>query len=228
MSDRLSDKPVWDLPTRIFHWSLVLLVAFSLITGQFGEHLGIKVVTWHQFSGCAILALLIFRIFWGFFGGTHARFASFVRGPRTVLGYLRGLFSGRGSEAHAGHNPLGGWSVVAMLLCLALQACTGLFLSDDDLGFEGPLAKYISNHTGDQLKAVHEANAIVLVTLIVMHLSAIAYHFLVMGENLVRPMVTGRKPLAPGALPGEGGGVLKAMVILAAVAAAIWLVVTRA
>ncbi len=215
---------VWDLPLRLFHWSLVLLVSFSGITGSFSDDFGPKVLEWHKLSGYAILSLVIFRLLWGFFGGTQARFANFLRGPRAVVAYLRQLGSGK-REPQLGHNPAGGWSVLLMLTCLALQAGTGLFLSDEDLGFEGPLAKLVSSHTGDLLKAFHEANFVVLLTLIALHLSAIAFYFFAKKENLVRPMFTGRKELAGPA--SKGGHALAGAVVLAVGAAAVWLIVNR-
>ncbi|HUW37959.1 MAG TPA: cytochrome b/b6 domain-containing protein [Rhodocyclaceae bacterium] len=222
-----SDGPavrVWDLPTRLFHWSLVLLVSFSGITGEFGDDFGANVLDWHARAGYAILALLFFRLLWGFVGGTHARFRSFIRRPRTVLAYLRELRTG-GSGPHLGHNPAGGWSVLLMLACLSLQVGTGLFLSDDDLGFTGPLANHVSDHVSDQLHALHEANFVVLMVLVALHLLAIAFHLWAKKENLVRAMVSGKKPLA--APPQRGGHPLLGALVLAISAAAVWFIVNR-
>ena len=215
---------VWDLPTRLFHWSLVLLVAFSGITGEFGDDFGANVLDWHARSGYAIIALLFFRLLWGFVGGTHARFRSFVRGPRAVLAYLRELRAGK-SEPHLGHNPAGGWSVLLMLACLALQVGTGLFLSDDDLGFTGPLANHVSDRMSDRLHALHEANFVVLMGLVALHLSAVVFHLWVKKENLVRAMVSGNKPIA--APPQRGGHPLLGALALAIAAAAAWFIVNR-
>ena len=215
---------VWDLPTRLFHWSLVLLVSFSGITGEFGDDFGANVLDWHARSGYAILTLLFFRLLWGFVGGTHARFRSFVRGPRAVLAYLRGLSAGK-SEPHLGHNPAGGWSVLLMLACLSLQVGTGLFLSDDDLGFTAPLANYVSDRMSDRLHALHEANFFVLMVLVALHLSAVAFHLWVKKENLVRAMVSGNKTIA--APPQRGGHPLLGALVLAIAAAAAWFIVNR-
>ncbi|OIR03819.1 putative Ni/Fe-hydrogenase B-type cytochrome subunit [mine drainage metagenome] len=215
---------VWDLPTRLFHWSLVLLVCFSGITGEFGDDFGANVLDWHARSGYAILTLLLFRLLWGFVGGTHARFRSFVRRPRAVLAYLRQLRAGK-SERHLGHNPAGGWSVLLMLACLSLQVGTGLFLSDDDLGFTGPLANYVSDRMSDRLHALHEANFIVLMVLVALHLLAIAYHLWVKKENLVSAMVSGKKPLPAPAQ--RGGHPLLGALVLAIGAAAVWFIVNR-
>jgi len=215
---------VWDLPTRLFHWSLVLLVAFSGITGEFGDDFGANVLDWHARSGYAILTLLFFRLLWGFVGGTHARFRSFVRRPRAVLAYLRQLSAGKG-EPHLGHNPAGGWSVLLMLACLSLQVGTGLFLSDDDLGFTGPLANTVSDRMSDRLHALHEANFVVLMVLVALHLLAIAFHLWAKKENLVSAMVSGKKPLPAPAQ--RGGHPLLGALVLAIGATAVWFIVNR-
>ena len=218
---------VWDLPTRLFHWSLVLLVAASLATGEFDSILGAGTLEWHKRSGLAILALLVFRLAWGFAGGTHARFASFLRGPREVIGYAKGLLDGREQAEGAGHNPLGGWSVVAMLSALAVQVSTGLFLVDEDYGFEGPLARYASAAVADFLEEVHEANYGVIGALVALHLAAIAYYTVVKRQDLVRAMLTGVRRLAPGAQDSRGGGPATAAAIAIAAGATVWWLLAR-
>lgn len=184
---------VWDLPTRLFHWLLVLLVAASLYTGNVG---GVAEMDWHMRTGYAILSLVVFRLAWGVVGSRHSRFRAFVRGPRAVLAYARGLARGLPQRV-LGHNPLGGWSVVAMLATLALQAVTGLFANDDILT-EGPLAKYVSKALSDRLTAVHDLGANLLYLLIALHLSAVFGYLLVKKDNLIRPMLSGRKIVADG------------------------------
>ena len=142
---------------------------------------------WHQLSGLAILGLLAFRILWGLFGSSTARFGQFVRGPRATWSYLRG----RGAKA-IGHNPLGALSVLAMLAVLALQAGTGLF-SNDDILLEGPYASLVGKETSDWLSGVHKINSNVILVLIALHLVAIAYYFFRRRNNLIAPMVTGKK-----------------------------------
>lgn len=214
---------VWDLPTRLFHWALVVLVAVNLYTGNVG---GVAEMDWHMRSGYAILALLLFRIAWGFAGSTHSRFASFVRGPRAVLAYARGLVRG-GLPPSVGHNPMGGWSVLALLFCLLLQGATGLF-ADDAILTRGPLADTVSDPVGRLLTAIHTVNAKLLYALIGLHLAAILFHQLVKRENLVRAMVTGRARVAGGpAAAGRWASPLLALVLLAAAAAAVWWVVDR-
>lgn len=214
---------VWDLPTRLFHWLLALLVAASLATGKLDSLLGADTLEWHRRFGLAILALLLFRLAWGFAGGTHARFASFLRGPRAVVAYAKSL-GHRGAAEPAGHNPLGGWSVAAMLAALATQAATGLFLVQEDYFFEGPLAKLVSRAASDRLNALHEANFWVIVALVALHLAAIAFYAVVKRQALVGAMLTGDKRLEAGR-EGEasrGGGLVAAAAIAIAAVAAVW------
>lgn len=220
---------VWDLPTRLFHWALVLLVAASVVTGKLDSVLGPSTLEWHKRSGLAILALLAFRVAWGFAGGTHARFAGFLRGPRALVAYARALAAGNAPET-AGHNPLGGWSVVAMLSALAAQAATGLFLVQEDYGFQGPLARHVSGATSDRLNAIHEANFWVIAALVALHLAAVVFYAVAKRQDLVGAMIGGDKRLAPGR-EGEasrGGGGLLAAAIAFAAAAAVWGLVSLA
>jgi cytochrome b len=178
---------VWDLPVRIFHWALVLLLISQVVTASIGGN----AMDYHKLGGYAVLTLVLFRLLWGFFGGRHARFAAFVRGPRAAFSYARGLLK----PSHAavlGHNPLGGWSVLAMLASLAVQTVSGLF-ADDDIMTSGPLAKHVSDKTVSFFTAVHEANVFVLGVLIALHIAAIFYYLLRHRENLIAPMISGRK-----------------------------------
>lgn len=208
---------VWDTPVRLFHWLLVALVAVSVSTGYLGGNL----MRWHVWSGCAILGLLIFRLLWGFAGSTTARFAHFVRGPSAALGYARGLLA-RAPSHTAGHNPLGGWMVVLLLASAALQAGTGLF-SNDDIATEGPLYDKVSKATSDTISALHQANAVVLLALIGLHVAAVLYYLWYKRENLLRPMVTGLKRMPAQPLPVlRFAGMLRAAALAAVAAAALY------
>lgn len=221
---------VWDLPTRLFHWAFALLVTASVVTGQFDSLLGPGTLDWHRRSGLALLALLLFRLAWGFAGGTHARFASFVRGPRAVIAYARGLFAAGVVREPAGHNPLGGWSVIAMLGAISVQAGTGLFLVQEDYGFEGPLARHVSRAVSDRLGAIHEANFYVIAALVALHVAAVVFYTVAKRQDLVGAMLTGQKRLAAGR-EGEasrGGGALAAAALAIASAAAVWALATFA
>lgn len=220
---------VWDLPLRLFHWTLALLVAVSGLTGEFSAALGPWGARWHLLSGCAVLSLLIFRLVWGFAGGTYARFASFVRGPQAVLAYCGELLGRRPASPHIGHNPLGGWSVMAMLCSLAVQVGSGLFISDEDLGLEGPLAEHVSGKTAEWLAGVHQANFILLLALVGPHLCAIAYYRLAKGDKLVKPMLTGLKEVPAGqeGAAARGGHWLIGMLVLALAVGIVWLIANR-
>ena len=180
---------VWDIPVRLFHWLLVAAICTSVYTGEFG---GFAEMDYHVWSGYLILGLVLFRITWGFVGSYHARFSSFIR-PSALLPYARSL-PDRESTPSVGHNPLGGLSVVALLLSAGLQAVTGLF-ANDDIFFEGPLAHLVSGDTSDLMTSIHHWNLWVLYTLAGMHLTAIAAYEIYKRQRLVLPMLTGKKHL---------------------------------
>lgn len=178
----MATKPVrvWDLPIRLFHWLLVALIASAVIT----EDIGGSAIDWHGRIGVAILGLFAFRLAWGFIGSRHARFASFFPSVAGIKAYLRGEWRG------AGHNPLGALSVFALLLLIGVQATTGLF-ANDDIAFEGPLARLVSKELSDQMTGIHKLSINFLMALIVLHLCAILFYALIRKEKLVRPMVDG-------------------------------------
>jgi len=211
---------VWDLPVRLFHWALVALVAFQTYTGLGG---GPADMVWHGRAGYAILALVVFRVLWGFVGGRHARFGDFLKGPKGVVEYLTGKV-----PHGAGHNPLGGLSVIAMLVVLAAQAATGLF-SNDDILFEGPLMAQVGKDMSDTITGYHALSAKLLLALVVLHLAAIVF-YRIKGRNLIHPMITGRSPDAEtddenG--PPAAASLIKALIALAIAAAAVWAIVTQ-
>jgi len=209
---------VWDLPTRLFHWLLVLLVILSFVTGKMGG----TTMQYHEWSGVAILVLVVFRLLWGFVGGAQSRFMAFVSGPRAMIDYAR-TFVRTDSKRYLGHNPLGGWSIIAMLVALSIQVGTGLFANDDILT-EGPLFQWISKATSDWLTRIHHINQAVLVALVIIHVGAVVFYLLVKRENLIIPMITGRKNWHE-ALDPAGGSVVKAFLLAAALAMITYMVV---
>lgn len=214
---------VWDWPVRVVHWSIVLLVAVMITTGLIGN----EALVWHMRCGQVLLALVIFRILWGFAGSANARFASFLRGPGAVLEYARSLIRPP-HHAHATHNPLGGWMVVALLLMLLVQATTGLFTNDDVLA-EGPLVKLISKDRSDWIGTWHRRGWWLLVGLASIHILAVIAYFLHLGEDLVQPMLSGAKVL-PARLhrPHDAmASTPRALVLLALCALAVWWVCNR-
>ncbi|MDR3388712.1 MAG: cytochrome b/b6 domain-containing protein [Rudaea sp.] len=181
---------VWDLPTRLFHWALAVLIALQYATGEFG----LLDMDWHYRFGYAILALVAFRILWGFAGSQTSRFADFLRGPAVVLRHMRAYFY-KNPQSYVGHNPPGGWSVLAMLACVLVQALSGLFASDE-ITEQGPFADRVGEKTMRLLTRVHDWNQNVLLALIALHVVAVLLHLLLKHDNLILPMLSGRKPLA--------------------------------
>lgn len=178
---------VWDVPVRLFHWVLLLLLVFQFVTGKLGG----RYMEWHAVSGYLVFTLIVFRVLWGFVGSTHARFASFLAGPVAAWRFARRLFS-RQAVPQVGHNPLGGWMVVALLASLAVQVATGLFANDGG-DVEGPLAFLVSVGLSDRLSNVHRWNLDVLLALSALHVLAVLYHWLVKREDLMAAMFTGVK-----------------------------------
>jgi len=208
---------VWDLPVRLFHWTLLAAVVTSVATGLIG---GLWQMDLHVVSGCVVLGLVLFRVLWGLVGGRHARFRAFVKGPVTVARYAVDFLKGRAVHT-PGHNPLGGWSVVLILLALAVQAGTGLF-ANDDIFLEAPLAKYAGKALSDRLTGVHHLMSNVIYVLVAAHVAAVALHWW-KGENLVKPMITGVKSNAdPAAGDGPTPWVLAAVTAVLAAVPVAW------
>ena len=180
---------VWDGALRLFHWITVLLVGLMWWTAENG------IMDWHKRMGMMLVGLIAFRLVWGVIGSPTARFASWQAGPGAVLGYLKDLRGGT-HRPDFGHNPAGTLSVIAMLLALCVQVGTGLFSVDVDGLESGPLASLVSFEAGRQAAEIHEISFNVLLALIGLHLAAIATYLVFFKDNLVRPMVTGRRAAA--------------------------------
>lgn len=220
---------VWDLPIRLFHWLLVLCIAGSLIS----VNLGGNAIEWHAYFGYSVLTLLIFRFIWGFVGSKHARFSSFMPTRLAILNYLQGR-----SPRILGHNPIGALSVFALLFVLSVQVITGLFV-DDEIAFQGPLAKYVPNFIVSFLSEIHEGNQVIIYTLIAIHISAIWFYKKYKGENLIKPMLTGDKEIDPSEeanyLPSDLGqpskdGILQralALILFSAIAIVVGYLITQ-
>ncbi len=217
------EKPVrvWDLPTRLFHWSIAMLAVFCVVTGK----MGLDWMEIHMIGGYAVLTLVLFRLAWGFVGGRHARFASFVRGPVTVWRHMAGMLQ-KDQPRHLGHNPLGGWAVMAMLGALLLQASTGLF-ANDDIFTEGPLYPLVSKAASDVLTRIHRWNADAIIALVAIHVLAILFYLIVKRDNLIGPMITGRK-MWRGPAPPAAASLPAAAVIAGLCAGLVFLIVRYA
>jgi cytochrome b len=207
--------PVWDLPIRLFHWVLTALIAFSWWSVKNHE------TEWHIWSGIAILTLLIFRLLWGLFGSSTARFANFVRGPAVVRDYLRDNATWR----FAGHTPLGALSVIALLGAVAVQVGLGLISVDEDGLNEGPLAQLVSLDVSEAARDLHEDFFNILLALIAVHIAAIVIYRLLLGKKLTGAMFSGRAALDPGVEPMRPAKWWIAVVcLLAALAVSRWVV----
>ena len=193
MSETPSQTPLWDGPTRLFHWSLAALILAAWLTAG-------KSMEWHKLCGYAVLGLVVFRLWWGVAGGSTARFASFLKGPKTTLAYVASLGSRKPGET-AGHNPLGAWSVMGMLALIAVQAGLGLWATDIDGIESGPLSDKVDFDTGRLFSEWHELAFRALQVLIGLHLAAIAFYAVWKRENLVGPMVTGSRRFAGAVTP---------------------------
>lgn len=203
---------VWDGPTRAFHWLLVLLILTSWRTGEAGG----EWLRYHFWSGYAILTLVLFRIVWGVVGGTHARFANFVRGIPTALHHVRELMR-PGPTSDVGHNAIGGWMIVILLAVLLFQTGTGLF-ADDDIVTTGPLGDLVSSTVRSRLTTLHKYNFELIEVLVGVHIAAVLVYWLFKRQNLIGAMITGRKR-APAA--NRGAGAIAGVIAHPALAAAV-------
>lgn len=185
-------RPLWDLPTRIVHWSLVVLLLVSWFSG--GENMQL-----HRWAGYGVLALLVFRLWWGVAGGSTARFGHFLTGPGETFAYLRTI--GRRSPSEAGgHNPVGAWSVLAMILVMLVQVGLGLFASDIDGLESGPLSHLVEFDASRAAAELHETVFRVLQALVALHILAIGFYWVWKRQNLVGAMITGKRPFQGPAL----------------------------
>ncbi len=182
---------IWDRPTRVFHWMLVVLFIVCYVSGDRGRF------DIHVLAGQALLILVVARIIWGFVGSDTALFRSFLRPPGEVVAQVRSL--GERRPGHdAGHNPLGGLSVVLMLFVLVIHTASGLFAADVDGWNEGPLSHAVSYDAARSASGVHAVTVDILLVLVALHVAAVGFHWLYKRDNLVFPMMTGRKHLPPG------------------------------
>ena len=198
-----TEQPVWDAPVRLVHWLLAGLIAFSWWSVH-NHH-----TDWHIWSGCAILTLLIFRLLWGIVGSSTARFASFVRGPRSIMADFGGRWTG------IGHSPLGAVSVLVLFGAVAVQVGLGLISEDEDGLYTGPLYRLVSTDTSDKARDIHELWFNVILGLIVLHVGAILFYRL-RGRRLTKAMITGRAVVDLDAAPMRPGKWWVALICLAA------------
>ena len=195
MDDNRAPQPkilVWDAPTRWFHWLLALLVLAAYVTYR------LSWIFWHVLAGEAVLALVLFRILWGFFGSETTRFASFMAAPGTALRYIAQIMR-RDSPTRVGHNPAGGWMIVILLVLLLGETISGIFVNND-VAAVGPMSDVITDNGMNLMTDLHRIFWDLLLAAIVVHLAAILFYAVVLRQNLLTPMITGRMR-APDALP---------------------------
>jgi len=219
MTRETAERLVWDWPLRLWHWLFAIAVAGAWISGEWG---GFDWRQWHLWFGQSAIGLLIFRILWGFVGPRHARFASFLPRPSRLLAYLKTLLR-RDAPESAGHNPLGALAVFALLVVLAAQAASGVFISDDIL-YEGPWFAAVSSDTTDLASRIHHQLAWPVGVLLGLHIAAILAYRLLKGQRLTRAMITGRKPASriPESESIPGSRTIVALILVVLVAALTW------
>lgn len=213
MQDELRRTKLWDLPVRLTHWGFVALLPALWWSAEFGK------IDLHKTLGLVMLGLVVFRVLWGLIGSQTARFSQFVKGPGTVIAYMRGLRSGEEGAPNVGHNPMGAVSVVLLLGLLAAQVAIGLFTQDVDGIESGPLNFMVSYDTADALREWHELGFNLILAFVVLHLAAILFYTFKKKDRLVPPMITGSKDL-PASVPAPKMAPLWRAIPLIVIAAA--------
>lgn len=206
-TEKLQATRVWDLPTRMFHWTLAAAVLALVVSAKIGGN----AMLWHMRLGQLVLGLLVFRLLWGFFGGHWSRFVQFIYAPGTVLRYLRGQ-PRPGELLDVGHSPMGSFSVFAVLAVLAVQVGTGL-VADDEIATVGPLNKLVSTETGLLATSWHKSwGQWIILALAALHVLAVLTYQM-RKKDLLRPMWVGDRLLPPGT-PGSADGVRQRLLAL--------------
>lgn len=217
MNEPLRPVKVWDAPVRLFHWLTVALVFASWLTTGTGW------MEWHMRCGYAVFALLLFRFAWGFIGSDTARFSRFLRSPLAAFRHLA-HFRREQPDTEIGHNAAGGWMVLVLLALLAVQVGTGLY-ANDQVSTYGPFAYDLDQETSDWLTHLHVLTFKAIEAAVLLHVLAVASYGLVKRHNLVRPMVTGVKPLPAGLRPPRmRSPAIAAATLAAAIAVVLYLV----
>ncbi len=182
-----SDIRIWDIWIRLFHWLLVVSIGFLLISGE----TGFLFFDWHRSVGEFVLALLLFRLVWGFIGSSNAGLVGLIANPLKAFSHLAQLLRGTVAQTR-GHNAAGGWAVIVMLLAISFQAISGLFIADEDELIEGYFYGELSSGTSERLLELHHLNAEFIMVLVAIHVAMIFFYLLRAGHNLIKPMITGR------------------------------------
>jgi cytochrome b len=210
---------IWDLPLRLFHWLLVASLFAQWLTAEVLEN----ATQWHAYIGYFTLGLILFRIIWGFIGTRYSKFSSFLGSPKAIFNYAKSIFSVK-YQAHVGHNPLGGLLLPAVLGLVGLQAVSGLFVTDDII-FTGPYYTSVSSQIQEIMQTIHHNIFDWLLYLIGVHLLALLFYKYRLKQDLIRPMIDGKKALdKQDGIPHSQ--LLKAVILTVLISAfIIWLVV---
>lgn len=201
---------VWDLPTRVFHWGMILLLGCLWWTADAGE------MDWHQVLAYSLMIFIIFRLIWGVIGSDTSRFSHFIKHPKTVLDYMKQT-KHRGVTSSVGHNPLGGYMVITLILLVSTQLISGLFTTDE-VFTEGPLYPFVSSDTGSLMTWIHRKVFYVMLGLASIHVLAVIYHS-IKGDSVIAPMITGYKQVSDkGQLAPKFKPILMALLLLVLVA----------
>ena len=187
-NNQQTKQPVWDGFVRSYHWLQMLCIGGLWYTGENG------IMDWHFSIAYFFMALFVTRLIWGGIGSDTARFTSFVKSPKTALIHLKEELNSDSETHTVGHNPAGGYMVVAMFILITIQFSTGLF-ADDSIFSTGPFAHYVSENTVDLLTSVHHTNFKLLTVLIGLHVFTIFAYLFLKKINLIKPMLVGYKLL---------------------------------
>lgn len=224
---------IWDLPTRLFHWLLALSFALTYIFAQLGS----EYIEWHLRCGYVVLGLMIYRVIWGLIGTKYARFTALPISPKNVIGYLKAFNEKTDKDAdnkdtnkYLGHNPLGSLMVLFFVVSLLLQAGSGLFM-DDEIFTTGPYVGYFGESFDKIMSTIHHNLADGILIAVVLHIVAVLYYLKIKRQNLIKPMITGKKAVNE---PQAGLGIKNSRLLMASILAIIvvafvyWLVVINA
>ncbi len=213
----MEKRVIWDVPTRLFHWLLVASLFIQYATAEWMD----DAMQWHFYVGYFTIGLVIFRLIWGFVGPEHARFSSFLRGPSVVFSYVRSL-PDKNAAPHAGHNPLGGIFVILMLLLIAMQAVSGLFLTDE-VFLDGPYRHLVGEGTQELMNTLHHQVINALLLVIALHIAAIIFYAVYKKQSLTPPMIHGKKTTTR---PGiSSSRLLLALVLVAVIAGGLYVAI---
>ncbi len=194
--DERRSVPVWDWPTRAFHWLLVAFIASAWISAEFAVKLGDRTLVWHRWNGYAILVLVVFRLIWGVAGSSTSRLSAVGRSVSGTFAYIRAMSAGR-PLSYLGHNPLGIWMIMALLLAVVVQGVLGLYTMEHNQITEGPLVRTISDDLAEILSRLHLKGFDIILALVAVHVLANSAYALWKKDPLIRAMVSGSKPLRP-------------------------------